>query len=553
MILLKPIYYSFINRFHGSQDFRKTILRDVVVLILTALIVFSAYFGTNWLLAQIEQLFSIAYLSPTMPLHLVFLILFGLLVISNIVGMSGSFYQSEDISLILASPISKRKFFTDRFISSFILTSFVTLLFIIPVILAYIVKYDINFSSLIIILFSLLIFFTIPASIGFLTSTLLAYATWIRQSKLLFLLFIFLFIFGVWQGVEVIRLIVSSQKNVQDFDQLLKIFTVANIKMSPSSWLVQIFDIQLGFSTANIIPRIGLLFGTAIFIFAISLAVFEVFFFQVYAINQVVRVKKSKIDIRKIFKFILFLIPRKSYSVVIRDILMLTRDPTQVFQLVLLLGIFLIYIYNLRLFSALAVAGSTELWWRNFLFVSNFCMSAFIALAISTRFVFPAISVDGRGFHTYIIKSPISIKQFILTKYFFWLSFVGSTHMILSFLGVYASGGSTILKILMPILSFILSSGIVSMALMFGAKYARFDWESLSQLSVGYGNIIFMLSASAWIFLCIIPSWIAVASATFAGNSSILILSILFIFLINTFLIFRCIRSSILSINKQII
>jgi ABC-2 type transport system permease protein len=512
MILLYPILRGGKNRFLKSKKISQVIFRDGVVLLLACMIMIGGYAGTGWILKQLESAFSVAYMSPTMPLYLMFLILFGLLVISNIVSFSGAFYQSEDLELLLASPLSSLKIFFQRFFVTALATSLVSFIFVMPIILAYAFRFHAGLEFFLGMIFLLVPYFCIPATIGFLAATLLAYAAPLRRSKIFFLFFILLFLGAVWYGVELVQILISAKSNTQDLSKLLKIFSVASISWSPSTWLIECMDTFLKIGDSPILTRALLLFGSALIGLGLAGIVFERFHGKAYAESRSQsRTKQFSSSYGRRWIHYANASQRVSLSYVMRDGLLLIRDVAQLFQGVLLFGVFTIYIYNLRVFTGLSVVGPDSKWWSHFLFISNFCMASFIALALCTRFVFPSISIEGRAFYTYLVKAPISFSHFLNTKFYTWFLVVATFQSIAMLLGTFASGGTSSMIGLYVICSIAFSYGIVGIAIGLGALYSRFDWEHLSQLAVGYGNIIFMLTGAFWVLIHFYPVWLIIS------------------------------------------
>ena len=519
--LFYPIIKAGRNRFIKSTKVSEILFRDGIVVILALLIMGGGYFGTRWMLNQLQDVFNIAYLSPTVPLNLLFLVLFGLLVISNIVSFSGSFFLSEDLELLLASPLSKSKLFFQRFFATTIATSLVSFIFIMPVILAYGIRYNPTFSFFASVMVMLVPYFIIPATLGFIIATILAFAAPLRRSKIFFLLFILLFLAGVSYAVDVGVLLVQSKDHPQDLSQLVKIFTATSIPWAPSTWLVESIGIFLRLGTVSIVPRALLMAGSAFGLLGFSAWLFD--FFHAEALSQSRSHQQSKRYQTRLPRRIIALLSndsRVTATYIYRDAMLLLRDVSQLFQMLLLGGILAIYLYNLRIFAGLSLAGPTETWWRNFLFISNFCMSSFIALALCTRFVFPSISTEGRSYFPYLVKAPINFKRYLSIKFRFWFSVVAVIHVSAIALGVIASGGGAKIVLLNAVGSLSLCYGIVGIAIGYGGKYSRFDWEHLSQLAVGYGNIIFMLSGAFWILLHVFPIWAIVSIPGSVWNTS---------------------------------
>ena len=151
------------------------------------------------------------------------------------------------------------------------------------------------------------------------------------------------------------------------------------------------------------------------------------------------------------------------------------------------------------------------MWWQHFLFITQFCMSSFFSLAICTRFVFPSLSIEGRAFYAYLIKAPVSLESFINIKFYSWFVVVAAVQSLSMTIGFFASGGHGGILLFYIGCSTAFAYGIVSVAIGLGAKYSRFDWEHLSQLAVGYGNIIFMLTGAFWVLVHFYPVWMLIS------------------------------------------
>ena len=55
------------------------------------------------------------------------------------------------------------------------------------------------------------------------------------------------------------------------------------------------------------------------------------------------------------------------------------------------------------------------------------------------------------------------------------------------------------------LISFVITYGIVGLAIGFGAVFARYDWDNSAQLSASYGSILYMLFCCILIFFDMFP------------------------------------------------
>ena len=102
-------------------------------------------------------------------------------------------------------------------------------------------------------------------------------------------------------------------------------------------------------------------------------------------------------------------------SIVEKDIRTFFRDNTQWSQLLLLGALVVVYLYN---FSVLPLERSPIRleFLQNEIAFLNLGLAAFVVTAISVRFIFPAISAEGRAFWI-IQSSPLILKRLMWGKF----------------------------------------------------------------------------------------------------------------------------------------
>jgi ABC-2 type transport system permease protein len=125
-------------------------------------------------------------------------------------------------------------------------------------------------------------------------------------------------------------------------------------------------------------------------------------------------------------------------------------------------------------------------------------LAGFVLSAIAVRFVFPAVSLEGRSF--WIIRSsPVRMKDFLWCK--FWIALIP-----LLFLSVFLIVVSNYLLKVTPFMMALstvtiafITMGITGLGVGIGAVYPKFEFENVAKISSGYGGIIFMIFAMAFI------------------------------------------------------
>jgi len=115
----------------------------------------------------------------------------------------------------------------------------------------------------------------------------------------------------------------------------------------------------------------------------------------------------------------LFWLSRDGRALAVKDIRMFWRDTTQWGQSVMLFGLLGVYIINLRNFTHQL---SSE-FWINLIAFLNLGVCALNLASVTTRFVFPQFSLEGR--RLWIVGlAPMGLARVVKTK--FWLASVTS-------------------------------------------------------------------------------------------------------------------------------
>jgi ABC-2 type transport system permease protein len=103
-------------------------------------------------------------------------------------------------------------------------------------------------------------------------------------------------------------------------------------------------------------------------------------------------------------------------QLLIKDLKVFLRDVSQWVQLLPLLALVLLYLYNFRVLDLERIPYMSGFLKNVYAFI-NLGMAGFVMATVAVRFVFPAVSAEGPAF--WIIRtSPISMHDFLWSK--FW-------------------------------------------------------------------------------------------------------------------------------------
>jgi len=500
------------NRWRGKNVLRKQFGRDAMLTLFAAFVAYSMYYGTYAGLRNIQSYVELAYLPPLVPLGFILLVLTAMLTISNSVAAIGSFFLSRDLELILASPISPVRFFIGRALDVIMSSSWMVLIFAAPVIIAFGQAYGAAPTYYALAAFSVVPFLIVPLALGLIGVAL--FTALVPASRTREVLF-GSGVLGLIAMYYFIDLVGPTGRIFEDPDEIVRIIgliAVPNKAWLPSYWIATVLAEHLVPSGKPIAPYVGLLSTTAMALLFIAYVTVRLLYARGYTrartgrAGALVASKRSHTFVARLTPFI----DSRYRAILTKEYRMFTRDLTQALQLLMLLGICMLYLYNFRmLHSVKGLPAATEIWWRGFLAVSNLAMGAFVITAVCTRFVFPSLSLEGQSWWV-LQTAPLSPGEILRAKFYGWLVPVGLVSNVIFIAGAFAIGATPYVLVMTALTSWVIAYGIVGMAVGLGAVFANFDWEHSSQLAASFGSLVFMLLSTVLIFVDVVPALILV-------------------------------------------
>jgi ABC-2 type transport system permease protein len=193
-------------------------------------------------------------------------------------------------------------------------------------------------------------------------------------------------------------------------------------------------------------------------------------------------------------------------TLLIKDLKVFLRDVTQWSQLLLLLALVTVYLYNFSVLDLEHIPYMSGVIKNLYAFL-NLGLAGLVMATVAVRFVFPAVSAEGAAF--WIIRtSPISYRDFLWSKFWTGLVPVLLLSEILTIAANQFLGVDPLLKVLTAGAIFFMSFALVGLATGFGARYPRFQADNATQVAGSAGGVAFMIWAVAFILVTIgLLSW----------------------------------------------
>ncbi len=501
-LLLRPKALSLKNYFQRRHAERNQAIRDAVILLFGVSVMVGIFQGGIWVTDKLQAEKAFVYFPPSIPLGLMLVYLFLMLILSNAATAIASLYLSNDLDLILSTPYSPARFFFGKLLDILFSSSWITMIFILPAIYSFARYYHAPWHYYPLTLLILFPYFLIPTALSIVVVTAYSRLVSASRTKEILLLLSAIGIIAVY----VIFQIVFPEPNaftfrkLEDVLKIVSVLSAPNAVWSPSYWASTCLSELLVPSKSTIVPHFVMLYSTAFMLVALAFLAVRYWHFEAYsrAGSGTKKMAFGGIDGRNAVKTLLPFVPSSVRAQFTKELKLFSRDLTQLFQLLLLSGICLLYFYNFRIIHGIQseIPEESRAWWDVFVFVVNTYIEAFLVTAVGTRFVFQTVSLEGRSL--WIIQtSPVSLREFLRTKFFFWLVPVALILGAVFAAGAHAVGSAPYIVLLKMASTWVIAVGIVGLGVGLGAYYANFAWEHPTQLAASFGSLVYMLACVA--------------------------------------------------------
>jgi ABC-2 type transport system permease protein len=488
--LLSPVLWSARNRALRREpgDRARALLFGGIGLSV-GMAIFGIVFWLTWQLLAYEELGD--YL-VRLGLSWLFLTFLSFLAFSAIVTALSTFFLSEDLRLILVAPVNRDRIFYSRFAKTLGQASWMVVVFLVPVLLGVGLARCAGPGYYLAAVLVLLAFATIPVGFGSLVTLLLVNVFPARRARDILTLMGLLFAVAL---VVMLRFLKPEQLlRAEALPDITGFFATLQSPVTPflpSFWAGETLFAAL---TGNVDwLHFGALWTTALASMVLARAGFGAWYFEGWSKAQEAR--KARFTRLAVLDRAAGLLPRGSAlrHLFVKDLKVFLRDTTQWSQLLLLVALVFVYLYNFRVLDLDRLPYMTAFIKNVYAFV-NLAMAAFVLSAVAVRFVFPSVSAEGAAF--WILRtSPVSMRAFLWSK--FWIGVVPVLVMALALTIVSNEflGAAPFLKVVAAVAILFMTFALVGLATGMGAIYPRFAAENITQVAGSYGGIAFMVAA----------------------------------------------------------
>ena len=306
----------------------------------------------------------------------------------------------------------------------------------------------------------------------------------------------------------------ASQQDVISFDQLLRHTRLSVNPFLPSAWLaksVLAWSDELGAQGAFYFllllanAMMGLLIGFEgigrLYYGSWSAALSS----RAERFQRAAEAKKKKGRRRGAIERLIGLLPmgRAEAALVVKDMRVFWRDPAQWIQFMIFFGLLCIYVLNLRNVSF----NFQNPFWETMISYLNLAASALTLSTLTTRFVFPQFSLEGR--RLWILGlAPVGLRRVLSQK--FRLSCITASTITVALM----IASSLMLNLKMPKVIFfavtiaVMSAALSGLAVGLGAVFPNFKEDNPSKIVSGFGGTLCLVIS--FIYISVVVALVAI-------------------------------------------
>src|SRR5216117_1499536 len=478
----------------------------LVILAIVGGLFWTGVFGVLYKI--LKSLRAVEELGPLIPgkiLGLILLSFISILVLSNVITALSSFFLAKDLDLLVSAPVDWLRLYLAKLGETLLHSSWMVALMAVPILAAYGVIYRGGLLFLPYAVLAILPMLVLPAVVGSAMTLILVNLFPARRTRDL----LSIIALGAAAGLILLLRLIRPERlaRPEGFRNLLDFLAVLRTPTSPflpSEWATNAIMSYLRHAP-DPLPLL-LLWTTAAGLVTLGAMLHRQLFASGFTKAQegAERFVRGKVW-RRTVGWLLTPLPVAKREFVLKDIRLFFRDTTQWSQLILLAALVLVYLFNIKTLP-LHRGEAVGFFYITLVSFLNLGLAGFVLAAIAARFIFPAVSLEGR--HMWLLRSsPLDLGALLWSKY--W---VGTIPLL--GLALLLTGLTNVLLQVRPFMMVVglvticgLTFAIAALALGFGALYPQFETENAAQIPTSFGGLVFMMAAIAVLAAVIFCLW----------------------------------------------
>ncbi len=426
---------------------------------------------------------------------------FVMLVVSNLITGIATLYKSNEIIFMMTRPVPFKRVFLNQFSDNLAYSSWSLAVLGVPLIFAWGTTFHVNALWVLgIIFFGLWPMIIISAVIG--AAGLMGLIFIAHKTSSSFTMGLVLIIIAVSIAMTAVnrnrQFIVEGAARTSTIERYISSLARENrAPLVPSSWLsIAMRSVSRG-DQSRALFLIGLLSLTAtVWLRWLGVTAGRHYYASWTFFSEITGQKSRGEPPHRALRFNRGLFPNPAWAMLRKDLLQFVRSPSQWAQFMILIAFLIIYLMNLIYVSSRFNFEAP--YWKTMVLFLNFSFTGFILATLSVRFVFPLVSLEGRGY--WVVRSaPVTTKLLFLEKFTLaFIVFMGLCELIVYISGhvLHVRGG---MMILMTTGTFLMGATLTGVAIGMGAIFPDFKEESPMRIASSPGGVLTVIVSLVYV------------------------------------------------------
>lgn len=422
-------------------------------------------------------------------LAMAFMTSFLMIIFSSTITSFSTLFFSRDLSMLVHTPLPYRTLFAFKSLETMIFASWMMVLALLPFLAAY--GQVTHQGALFYVLLSVFIvpFVWIASALGIALSLLLMLLFPARRVREVMLVVAMVIGTGLFLWVRWLAPAQFLRADTMEFViQYISLLRAPTAPYLPSYWFAQALG---GFAlghTSDTFRFGGLLVGVALAVGAGLLLFGEKAYYGGWTSAQESSRRGRRRPLGGEWRWVPSFFGGRFRALLGKDLAVFRRDSNQWSQLLMLVSIIAIYLISIR-----KLPLDTR-YLRALISFLNIGMVGFVLASVALRFVFPAVSLEGKSWWA-LRAAPLGLWEILWGKFLGGVVPIVSVGVILVWISNAFLGVDPFVTRLSNVTVFVMAMTLSAMGVGFGALFPRFGLENVAQIQTSPGGILYMVAA----------------------------------------------------------
>lgn len=438
---------------------------------------------------------------------IVLLAFFSMLVFSNLIITLSTTYISKEMEFLMAYPVGHRGLFGVKLAESIVYSSWAFALLGVPLFAAYGSAKHAPWGFYPVAAALGLPFLVIPAAVGAMVTMVLS--AWLPARKArTYSLGLLAVAIGLSAGISRLmglRSMVASA-DLQDFSQTLGMLRVGTVPVSPSAWLAGGMEAASAGRWADAGYWWLCLASTAAFSVQVCLWLVPRFYYKGWALAKEgvsgvgdVMGSAGGWSPFHVVDRLSSRLSRPMAALLGKDFRTFWRDPAQWSQLVILFGLLVIYVANIRgITRQTRNLEAISHHWPTILSFFNIGATCFVLSILTTRFIYPMLSLEGKQYWV-VGLAPFPKGKLVWQKWWLCAAVAAGIALTLITLSNAMLQVRPALAAVGTVTVIVLGFGLTSLAVGLGAVFPNFKEDNPARIANGLGGTLNIVASLGYI------------------------------------------------------